>query len=395
MSDPCKPSVLPPMRCAGIGVHGSGYPNAVNTIRRLRGSGVDIDDRTDWLPSGFQLWKKARGGALSKLLLYWKLLYGGAAAALQVCRINRQDPRITYVPYPAPFLLWWLSWVPRRWRPTLVADAYISIWDSAVRDRALAGSGGVLGRLLRCFEGRALRTANAVIVDTVENRRWMIVEFRLAADAVFAIPLAIEDTQLLDIPPRRTIAPLRVLYIGTFVPLHGIDVLVAAVRTVAPSAAIHFHFIGDGQEAGKVEALLTDGDVGITWERGWMDHQRLVEQLAECDVCVGVFGGSSKAARVLPFKLYLALAAGRAVVTQDQYSLPEGVPAPPFSIVAPEPKLIANQLVALAQDADLVMRLGEAGRRHYLDWLGPEPFLLRWQDVLAKLAADRPTSVGA
>lgn len=395
MPKPRGSSGLPPLRCAGIGVHGSGYPNAVNTIRRLRAVGVDIDDRVDWLPAGFQLWKAARGGALSKLRVYWRLLHGGARAALRVCRINRQDPRVTYVPYPAPFLLWWLSWVPRRWRPTLVADAYISIWDSAARDRALMGSGGFVGRLLRMFEGRALRTANAVLVDTVENRRWMIAEFRLDADAVFAIPLAIEDTPLLDVPPRRVNGALRVLYIGTFVPLHGIDVLVAAVRTVAPAAGIHFHFIGDGQDADKVETLLTIGDVRITWERGWIDHRRIVEQLAGCDVCLGVFGGPNKAARVLPFKLYLALAAGRAVVTQDQYSLPEGVPAPPFSTCAPDPQLIAEHLTALAQDADLVMRSGEAGRGYYLQWLGAEPFLRRWREVLATLAAERPSSDGA
>lgn len=375
------------MRCAGIGLRGDGYPNAANTLRRLRAAGAQIDDRADWLPEGFQLWKAARGSLLAKLALYGRLLFGSARAAWRLCRANAKDRRITYVPYPAIFLLWWLSWIPRRRRPQLVADAYISVWDSTVRDRALLGSGGISDRLLRAFETRALRTADAVLVDTVANRRWMIGTFNLNPSSVFAVPLAIDDTALLEIPPRVPEKPLKILFIGTFVPLHGIDVLVDTARKAgAHGGDIQLHFVGDGQDAGKFEDLLAAGVPGISWERGWLPHEQVVERLARCDVCLGVFGGSAKAARVLPFKLYLALAAGRAVVTQQDFSLPEGVPTPPFTTVKVDSELIVEQLHALASDPALVARAGKEARRFYQDWLGDRVLLRAWREVLEKVS---------
>lgn len=378
---------LPSLRCAGIGLRGSGYPNATNTLRRLRGAGVQIDDCADWLPEGFQLWKAARGSWSTKLALYGRLLFGNAKAAWRLWRLGRKDRRITYVPYPAIFLLWWLSWVPRRWRPPLVADAYISVWDSTVRDRALMGYGGVSGRLLRAFEARALRSADAVLVDTVANRRWMIDAFRLNPDSVFAVSLAIDDASLLEIPACSPAKPLRVLFLGTFVPLHGIDVLVGAVRQAKVHGDIHFHFVGDGQDADKVQVLLAEDRIDFTWERGWLSHQEVVERLAQCDVCLGVFGGPAKAARVLPFKLYLALAAGRAVVTQQEFSLPDGVPVPPFVVAVSDSGSVAEQLLALVDDPARVAQAGREGRSFYQDWLGDHALLRSWRDVLAKVSA--------
>lgn len=377
---------LPPLRCAGIGLRGSGYPNAINTLRRLQAAGARIDDCVDWLPEGFHLWKASRGPLPTKLALYARLLFGNARAAWRLCRLSRKDRRITYIPYPAIFLLWWLSWVPRRWCPPLVADAYISVWDSTVRDRGLLGSGGMLGRLLQAFEARALRTADVVLVDTAANRRWMIDTFRLEPGSVFAVPLAIDDAALLEVPPRTPEKPLQVLFVGTFVPLHGIDVLVEAVRRAQAHDNIQFHLVGDGQDAGKVEALLSEGLTNFTWERGWISHGQIADRLAQCDVCLGVFGGSAKAARVLPFKLYLALAAGRAVITQEKLSLPEGVALPPLTIVESNPGQVVEHLLVLANDPDRVTNSGREGRSFYQAWLGSEASLRTWRDVLARVS---------
>lgn len=43
----------------------------------------------------------------------------------------------------------------------------------------------------------------------------------------------------------------------------------------------------------------------------------LRRRVAESDVCLGVFGCSDKAARVIPNKVYDALAAGRPTITRD------------------------------------------------------------------------------
>ena len=385
MTEGVDEAALPQLRVAGVALRGSGYPNAINTLRHLRNAGVRIEDQADWLPEGLHLWKALRGSFNGKLALYARLVLGNAWAAWRLCRWTGRERLTTYVPYPAVFLLWWISWVPKKWRPPLIADAYISIWDSAVRDRALVGRGRWSDRLLKIFEARALRAADAVLVDTVANREWMIREFGLVPESVFAIPLAIDDQQLLRLAPSVPGYPLRVSFIGTFVPLHGIGILMDSVRRTADPERVLFHFVGDGQDAVKVEEVVASGLPGFTWERGWYSHEQIIEHVERSDVCLGVFGGAAKASRVLPFKLYLALAAGRAVVTQRDFSLPEGVPAPPFLTVAADPEQIASLLRTLGEDPGLCSSMGQAGRDFYREWLGERALLKAWGHLFANV----------
>ena len=254
-----------------------------------------------------------------------------------------------------------------------------------MRDRGLLGGGRWSDRLLRRLEARALRVADIVLVDTTANREWMIAEFGLAPDAVSAVPLAIDDDALLSFPLPRPRAPLRVSFIGTLVPLHGIEALIDAVRHVQQPERITFRFIGDGQDAAKVERAIAEGIAGLSWERSWQDHEAIISALGESDVSLGVFGGAAKAARVLPFKLYLALAAGRAVVTQQDFSLPEGVPTPPFLTPRADPTEIASGLLALSADPDACRAAALAGRSYYQQWLGARGVLKAWQGVFERL----------
>lgn len=375
------------LRVAGVALRGSGYPNAVNTLRYLREAGVQIDDCAVWLPEGFQLWRLARGPWVMRLHAVWQLFVLSAIKAISLCWLTRKQRSVTYVPYPSVFLLWWLSWLPRKWRPPLVADAFISIWDATVQDRGLLAEKSWGGRLLKRVETRALRVADRVLVDTEANRDWMLQAFGLRPEHVLSIPLAIDDTLLLSIAAQAPKTPLRVLFVGTFVPLHGVDVVVEAARLCSGRNDIHFHFIGDGQDAWKVEQLAASAPANFIWERGWLSYQEVAARLAGCDVCLGVFGGTGKAERVLPFKVYMALAAGRTVVTQPVFSLPMRVPKPSLLTVTPDADQLAASLLSLARNPLRVAALGAQGREFYVTWLGERAFVGAWFKLLRAVAA--------
>ncbi|MGQ0799358.1 MAG: glycosyltransferase [Pseudomarimonas sp.] len=369
---------------AGVGLRGSGYPNAEQTMRVLATSGDwEVEDHANWLPEHVHLWRMTRGPLVNRLALGLRLLFGNAAALLRVLLRPRA---LVYAPYPSVFLLWWASWLPRRWRPRIVADAYISLWDSAFRDRRRTTGPNVLATLCKAFEARALRAAQFVLVDSVANRDWMIAEFRLDSRRVRAFPLAIEDAPFLALPckPRLVAQPLHVLFIGTLIPLHGISVLAEAIRSAAGDSGLSFHLVGDGQEAALLDQLLKDPNrAPVLWERSWMSIDALAARIAACDVCLGVFGGEGKAARVLPFKVYLALAAGKAVVTQRNYSLPAGVPSLPALTVNADPGALLGALRELRDDPARLAQLADASARFHHDWLGALALQKCWQTLIA------------
>ncbi len=378
------------LHVAGVALRGSGYPNAAQTLRALEASpDWQVEDHADWLPDGVHLWRVSRGPLLARLSLAIRLVAGSVLALLRVAWALRQRPGWVYVPYPAAFLLWWASLVPRAWRPRIVADAYISLWDSAFRDRA-RGSGqgrGLAGRLAKAFEGRALRAAAVVLVDTVANRDLMVAEFGLDPARVRAVPLAIDVAALEAAPHEPTPsagAPLRVLFVGTLIPLHGVGVLADAVRRAGPDSGMAFHIVGDGQESSVMQALVADPQrAPVVWERGWMDLGGIAQRMARADLCLGVFGGDGKAARVLPFKLYMALAAGKAIVTQDRYSLPEGLPPLPVKTVPADPAALLAALVALQRDPAGRQALEADAIAYYRRWLGADALRAAWRAIAA------------
>ncbi|KAA2284925.1 glycosyltransferase family 4 protein [Arenimonas fontis] len=372
------------LHIAGTGLRGSGYPNATRTIAILREHlGVEVRDRARWLPEGTVLWRQASGKA-SALAFLLKLGTLNALEALRALVRAGTRSRI-YAPYPAIFLLWWLSWVPRRLRPKVMADAYVSLWDSAFRDRRVGRESGLLSRLVRRFEGRALRAAHCVLVDTVANRELYIAEFGIAPSRIRAIPLAIDPV---EVPARSNgtdtdTGALKVLFIGTLVPLHGIRVVADAIRRLAGARdRFEFTIVGDGQDAEALEQLKAEGGGQFTWVRGWQSIDGVLRHIATADLCLGVFGGEGKAARVLPFKVYLALAAGRAVVTQDSYSLPEGIPDPPVHGVAPEGAALARALEELAGDRAKLRALSAQALAYYRDYLSADRIACSWRSLL-------------
>src|SRR3546814_9502904 len=85
---------------AGVGLRGSGYPNAWNTIRILRAQDdFEVIECGKWLPEEFRLWRFNKQPRLKAALQFAGLLAANALSVVQLLRLNRSRS-ITYVPYP-------------------------------------------------------------------------------------------------------------------------------------------------------------------------------------------------------------------------------------------------------------------------------------------------------
>lgn len=382
---------------SGVALRGDGYPNAQNTIALLRKSGEwDMRDQAQWLPSQTRLWHLAHGPLVRRLGLALRLAVGGFVQAVRALAAARAGD-LVYLPYPAPMTLWWLALVPAKWRPACIADAYISLWDTMFRDRGGGDADGPASRLARWFEGRALRAATVVLVDTEANRLQMIEDFHLQPRRVRSIPLAIPEH--LFQPPTETSRvdkrPLRVLFVGTLVPLHGIESVLAAATRLAGDPGIEFRLVGDGQQGSLVESFIRErAPANFTWGREWMGLEDIRREIADADICLGVFGGAGKAGRVLPFKLYYALASGKPIVTQSAYSLPEGVPAMPAALVeleggAAASDEIASAIKALLHDDHRRGELGVAAREYFRSFLSARAVEEGWRRLVGTLIENK------
>lgn len=398
----------PVLIVAGLRAVGSGYPNAEQTLALLQTHEVArIRDLGRSLPPRLHLWTLRHLSPIKQLWALAGLGWGNLLSLLRVLWAVRGSSTPVYVPYPCVFFMWMASWLPRAARPHCIVDAYISVWDTMFRDRDRSGDASVASRWIKRIERRALSAAAMVLVDTEANRLAMIEDFGLPAGQVRSLPLAIDEAPFLTIPASVAGAgkPLRVLFVGTLIPLHGVPGILSAIRELLnderQADRFRFRFIGDGQlgpvlndfiaEHGAAEGDGAEHDIGehdrarVSWVRDWQSLNTVAAEIADADICLGVFGGDGKAARVLPFKLYMYLAAGRAIISQTKMSLPHGAPPPPvLTVDAAHATGLARGLVALADDVEGRVSLAEQARAYFSAHLASTEVVRAWREIVRR-----------
>ncbi len=352
-----------------IGVHSAtdAYPNTKYTIAALR-------ERFEVEEINVPMLVGVGGG---DRLIRWPLSGIFRALWVHACVLVRALPRLrserVYVPYPGVLLMLAWSMLPVMLRPRhIVMDAFISWYDTIVNDRGYLAREGVLARMLRWVERRAFRAADVVVVDTAQNADYYAELLSLPPALFVSIPLATNEVDFSPAPLRRSDGVCRVLFVGTLIPLHGIEVIIEAARMLVHRRDIRFVLVGDGQERGKI-ASAVDQLQNVDWQKEWKDADALAGMIREADICLGIFGTTAKAQRVCPYKIYAYACVGRPVITaQTRWldSIAESFGDYPFECVpAGDPLALAAAISRLAVDESERKRLASTARSFYTDML--------------------------
>jgi len=352
-----------------VGVHtaSEAYPNTLYALEELRRDFCPSEINIPLLPeTGGAI--KLRNSRFSSAL---KFLTSHVGVLLRALSVRQQ--KCVYVPYPSTFLLLAWSFFPKRLRPRkIVADAFISIYDTAINDRKLISPGCYFAKLLKSAERRAFRTANVIIVDTPQNAEFYTEIFQLPHQLFTPIPLLTNENDYTKTAlPKKGIC--NILFVGTLIPLHGIDVILAAASLLAYRKDIIFTIVGDGQEAHAVENAIINGASNLIWERKWMPPVQLANYIADSSICLGIFGKTSKTDRVCPYKVYAYASVGRPVITANSSWLrqaTEDYGQQPFIGTPPgNPAMLVESIIYLADNAELREQMSEVANRFYAAYL--------------------------
>ncbi|MBI3608463.1 MAG: glycosyltransferase [Nitrospirae bacterium] len=385
-----------PLRVCYFGTYsvGEGYPVNRVLIEGLRRAGVSVwecraglwDDPAD---PGSSKWQAPRG-ALGRLGL--AVRWAGAWGRLIARWLIGPPTDVVIVGYLGQVDLL-LARALTRWpRRPVVLNALFSVYDTVVNDRRLLAPGSFLARLVRRLDRWSCRAADLVLLDTEAHIGYFSSEFGLPRDRFRRVFVGSDRAPAP--PPRRAPGePCRVLFVGTFIPLHGVDAIVAAAeRLRAAEPRIDLRLIGRGQgfaaAAREIERL---GLSRVELIGRWMGGSELADAFADADVCLGIFGATAKAQRVIPSKVFDALAAARPVVTADTPAarelLTHGVDA--WLCPADDPGALAEALLALARDPALRARLAAGARRTFETRCSPEVIGREARAILEELVSPR------
>jgi len=261
-------------------------------------------------------------------------------------------------------------------RRTVVFDPLVSRHDTLVGDWEIHARGSLQARWNRWIDGWALSLADLVLCDTWAHgalyeslgaRRERLVRVLVGAeDAFFAIG------------PPEAAPPVRIVYLGGFLPLHGVPLLLEALASLERRGAdlppYQVVMAGKGIDFEQAVAFKDQKKLERVEFTGAIPYADAPRVMASAHVVLGAFGAGEKAGRVIPHKVYQGLAAGRAVLTGDGPGLREVFE--PGVHLAAVPRGDADAIAAALRDliasASRRLGLGEAGRRRALEVATPQ-----------------------
>jgi len=282
-----------------------------------------------------------------------------------------------FVPYPAYLNLFFLSLLmgrKDRKKPILV-DAFFCLHDTLVYDRRLLKPGGLLARLVRILERRTLSRSSLVFIDTEQQKRSLCNQYQQPLAKLVVTPVGIDESVWTSLPQARMSETFRVLFWGTCIPLHGIETIIRSAKLLEKThPEICFQLIGDGQVADTMAELISQlNPTNLSWRRVLVSAAELREEVRRAHCILGIFASTEKAASVVPYKAYQALASNRILVTRRSPAFDEilqgVVPTGLFFVDAADSVALAD-CIAKARDQFVEIDTAIATREFYDLYLG-------------------------
>lgn len=314
------------MRVVCWGTYDLGKPRNRILLRGLRENNVIIYQCHKDIWKGVEDKSQVKG-LLSKLVFFFRLL--GSYPVL-ICRYFKMPAHdVVFVGYLGQFDAIVIALFAKLRGVPVVWDVFLSLYDTIVDDRKLISPSNPLSKLLYFFEWVATRCASALILDTGAHGEYIKQLFRLRNKNVGIVLVGSEPEcfaghkEPVNVSrPASEHDKLSVLFYGQFIPLHGIETIIEAAR-ILKGEPIEWHIVGKGQEAPKIQKMLDEAALpDVNWTK-WVQYKELINWIAKSDICLGIFGKSGKASRVIPNKIYQVISAGKPVITLDSPAIRE------------------------------------------------------------------------
>jgi len=266
----------------------------------------------------------------------------------------------------------------RFWPHRLIAlDYMVSVRDTAL-DRG-AHNECVLGLLGRVDQA-ALRAADLPFVDTEEQ-----LDTLPGPERQRSIVVSVGAPLAWFLPPRSSAGPpLKVIFFGLFTPLQGAPVIGRALRLLA-DGGVALTMVGSGQDLAETRAAAGNHK-SVRW-LDWVPAEELPAMVAAHDVCLGIFGNTPKALRVVPNKVYQGAAAGCAIVTSDTKPQRRALGDAAVFVPPANSEALAAALRALVRHPDDLDAYRKAAFERAKGMFGPARVAA---PLLERLAAMRP-----
>jgi len=209
-----------------------------------------------------------------------------------------------------------LAWLMSKFSgKKLIFDDSISPYDTMFIARSIADRTSLKAKLVKYGERFLTKLADRVFVDTPLMKTFLVSEVGVLEEKIFVIPLGANEKMYKPARIQHTSKNVSVLFFGLYNIMHGTEYIMEAIKILKSKKHISFTLIGEGHLKEKLVAFAKEHKLTNVKFVGFMPEAELVKQIQNADIMLGVFSNSPLFQRVIPNKVFAAIACGKPLIT--------------------------------------------------------------------------------
>jgi glycosyltransferase involved in cell wall biosynthesis len=214
-----------------------------------------------------------------------------------------------------------LSWVCKK---KLVYDAFFSWYDRYVNDFKSVKPKSIKAKLYYFVDKITCSLPNLIIVDTYQHVKYFHQKFGIKFNKLTKIYVGYYDKYFecgtkYNTPQK----PYNILFYGNNVPLHGFKFILKAAKILESHKYIQFLLCGEHHRRPEIMRLYENLNLTNTKLLEPVRYSQLSELIDKAAICLGIFGNTPKARRVIPNKVFECMAMNKPVITRKSKAIKE------------------------------------------------------------------------
>ncbi|MDD2665863.1 MAG: glycosyltransferase [Methanocellales archaeon] len=344
---------VPKARIIFISGREPGYVRNAVILNGLRANGVDVIECTDTSKSYIGRYPKAVGKFLLRNKTDYDAIFIGFFSQPLVSIIRKLTPKT---------------------KP-IIFDAFLSAYDTMCFDRKKFRPESLMGKYFYRLDKHSCEIADKVLLDTNAHIDYFVKTFGLVRRKFQRVFIGADDSIFYPMSVERDDDKFIVFWHGNFLPLSGLEYVIKAAKLLEPCSDIVFKIAGCGIMYDEIEKLIEKLGISNVELLGWIPHQKLPEQIAKADVCLGGhFSDIDKAKRVIAGKAFEAIAMKRAVIVGNNPANRELFTDKESALLVEmaNADALADSIVELKEREKLRKRIAERGYKVFTEKCRPE-----------------------
>jgi len=254
-------------------------------------------------------------------------------------------------------------------KPIIYFPAF-SIYDTLVNDRKKVKKNSLKAKFIRFVDKLACKWVDRVVLESTEEINYFVNEYDLPQEKFRQLPMSGDESIFTPQPFKELQKEFVVLFFGSFIPLHGIDTIVKAAAILKKYDDMSFRICGDGQTKPEIEKLIHEKNLKNVHLQGLVSKEALLDNIKNSDVCLGIFGNTAKAQKVLTNKVFQILASKKPLITMESPAASEaGLQSNVNCILVPpsDPQRLAEAILSMKNNPEKRNQISIEGHKMYLE----------------------------